>query len=73
MVAGGHAHTDLLDRGVAPDLNDLLHFAPVKTREDAGDARALRLLTPDPTCTCFEDLTDRMSVIAGQEGCGRRR
>ena len=27
----------------------------------------------DPTCTGFEDLADRMGVIAGQEGCGRRR
>ena len=25
------------------------------------------------TCTGFEDLADRMGVIAGQEGCGRRR
>lgn len=50
-----------LERGMAA-LSD--HFAPVKTREDAGDARALRLLTTEGPSRVKAQAWERLAPTA---------
>lgn len=46
------------------------HFAPVKTREDAGDARALRLLTTEGPSRVKAQAWKRLAPTARRSGQG---